>query len=137
MASVPEGWVPQHETTFGTHVGPFYFASTGGAAECGFIADERHGNRRGVVHGGMLATAFDVALGVAGREASGAHQHATIQLNVQFVGGMKIDEFAVIRCEVTRITRSLVFMRGVMRVGDRVIATADGIWKTLQSRLEP
>ena len=134
MTKVPEGWETRHVARFHDHVGPFYFRTDGSTAECGFLADERHANRRGFVHGGMVATAFDVALGTAGRDHSGQRHHATVQLSVQYLSAMKLDEFAIIRCEIVGATRSLAFMRGVMTVGDRVIATAEGIWKTLQSR---
>jgi len=70
-AGVPEGWVVRPSKAFGTHVGPFYIPLGGGTAQCGFVADARHGNKRGVVHGGMLATAFDTALGNAAWEAGG------------------------------------------------------------------
>ena len=54
----------------------------------------------------------------------GAAQHA-IHRSDEF------GEFAEIEVEIVRATRSLVFLRGVMRVGDRVVATADGVWKIL------
>jgi len=133
---VPEGWVQQPAKAFGTLVGPFYRPPGGDTAKCGFVADERHGNKRGVVHGGMLATAFDVALGNASWNAASQQPCATAQLNVQFVGAMQLGEFASIQMEVVRVTRSLVFLRGVMTVGDRVVATADGIWKILKWRGE-
>lgn len=134
---VPEGWVRQPTKAFGTHVGPFWRPAEPGSLICGFVAQDKHGNKRGVVHGGMLATAFDVALGNACWDANGQQPTATVQLNVHFVGAVKLGEFAVIEPEIIRRTRSLVFVRGVMRVDDRVVATADGVWKILAWRGEP
>lgn len=122
---------------FSTHVGPFYTPPGGGRSGCGFLADERHGNRRGVVHGGMLASAFDVALGDACWEAASQQPCATVQLNVHYIGAVRLGEFALVRAEVLKVTRSLVFLRGVMTAGDRTVATADGVWKILQWRGEP
>ena len=133
---VPDGWVKVRTQAFGTHVGPFW-RPEGDVLTCGFAADARHGNKRGVVHGGMLATAFDVALGNASWDAAGQRPSATVQLAVQYVGALQLGEFAVIQAEIIRATRSLVFVRGVMRVGDRVVATADGVWKILAWRGEP
>ncbi len=135
-AGVPEGWVLLPTKAFGTHVGPFYRPAHGEALQCGFVADERHGNKRGVVHGGMLATAFDVALGNASWEAAEQRPCATVQLNVHFIGALHLGEFASIRPEIVKTTRSLVFLRGVMSVGDRMVATADGVWKILAWRGE-
>ena len=135
--AAPEGWVLYPTKAFGSHVGPFYMPPGGGTAQCGFVADGRHGNKRGVVHGGMLATAFDVALGNAAWEAGGGRPCATVQLNVQFLGAVQLGEFAVVEAEVVRTTRSLVFLRGVMRVGAKGVAMADGVWKILDWRGPP
>jgi acyl-coenzyme A thioesterase PaaI-like protein len=133
----PEGWEVQKTQAFGAYVGPIYRPIEGDGLTFGFYADERHGNKRGVTHGGMLATAFDIALGNACWEAAKQHPVATVQLTIQYVGALQLGEFATIRVEVVRATRSLVFVRGVMTVGDRIIATADGVWKILAWRGEP
>jgi acyl-coenzyme A thioesterase PaaI-like protein len=137
MKTVPEGWLTKHVNAFDTLVGPFYFPPSRSGMECGFLADERHANLRGVVHGGVLATAFDVALGTAGRTVSAPHHHATIELGVHFISAMVLGEFAIVRSEMIRATRDFVFLRGVMTVDKRVIATGEGIWKTLRPRVTP
>ena len=136
-AKVPDGWEVLKTQAFGTHVGPFYRPIEGDGSTFGFWADERHGNKRGVVHGGMIATAFDVALGNASWAAAKQHPSATVQLTVQYVGALQLGEFGIIRADVVRATRSLVFIRGTMSVEDRIIATADGVWKILAWRGEP
>lgn len=134
---VPEGWVMRPTKAFGTLVGPFHGPPDGGTAACGFLADERHGNKRGVVHGGMIATAFDVALGNASWDAAGQRPCATVQLNVQFVGAVQLGEFALMAVELVKTTRTLVFLRGTMTVDGRMVATADGVWKILEWRGGP
>ena len=57
-----------------------------------------------------------------------------MQLDVHFVDAVKIGEFVEARCQVVRRTRSLVFMNGELVVGDRIVATAKGVWKTLGKR---
>jgi uncharacterized protein (TIGR00369 family) len=134
---VPEGWEIRPAKAFATLVGPMYWPPGGGVHECGFVADHRHGNKRGVVHGGMIATAFDIALGNLGWSTAGQHPCATVQLNVHYIGAVKLGDFAIARTEVVKATRSLVFMRGMMTVDERVVATADGVWKILEWRGEP
>ena len=131
MDAVPEGWVAWDGTSLNSHVGGFYCRQGGGGNEYGFLADERHANTRGVVHGGVFGVVFDTALGLASREASGRLPSATVQLSMNFVDALRIHEFAMIQCEVVRATRSLIFMRGAMTAQERVIATADGVWKIL------
>ena len=135
--SVPDGWTRITSKAFATHVGPFYRPAAGDFSLTGFMADDRHGNKRGVVHGGMLATAFDVALGNASWEAAAQKPCATVQLGIQYIGAVQLGEFAIIHAEIVKATRSIVFLRGTMRVGDRVVATADGVWKILAWRGAP
>jgi len=133
-AGVPAGWVVVPTKAFGTHVGPFYRPEGGGTGLVGFLADERHGNKRGVVHGGMIATAFDVALGNASWAAAGQRPSATIQLNVHYLGAVKMGDFAEMAVTIVKTTRTLVFIRGVMTVGGEAVASADGVWKILAWR---
>ncbi len=133
---VPPGWVVRPGKAFNTHVGPFYQREDGDARRSGFVTDERHGNKRDVTHGGMIATAFDVAMGNASWDAAKEQRCATIQLNITYLGALTLHEFAEIEVEVTRATRSLVFVRAVMTAGGRPIATADGVWKILAWREE-
>ncbi len=132
----PEGWERVQSKAFGTHVGPFFRPREGGLA-CGFRTDGRHGNKRGVTHGGMVATAFDVAMGNACWDACGQKPCATVQLTVQYVGALPLEVFAVVRPEVMRVTRSLVFVRATLEAGEHLVATADGVWKILAWRGAP
>ena len=133
---MPADWVRMPTHAFGSLVGPFY-QPPDNPLLCGFVTDERHGNKRGVTHGGMLATAFDVALGNACWAAANQQPSATVQLAIQYVGGVKLGEFATVTAEIVRTTRSLIFARGVMSVGDRLVATGEGIWKILVWRGAP
>jgi acyl-coenzyme A thioesterase PaaI-like protein len=63
-----------------------------------------------------------------------AGPQATVQLDVQFVEAVQIGEFVEANCRVVRRTRALVFMRAELVVGERIVATANGVWKTLGAR---
>ncbi len=96
-----------------------------------FLAEHKHHNRRGVVQGGMLMTFADRSMGMTCWYANERQPQATVQLDVHFVDAVKVGEFVEAKCQVVRRTRSLVFMSGDLMVGDRVVATAKGVWKTL------
>lgn len=133
---VPPGWKIRPGKNFNTFVGPYYERDDGDSMHSGFVTDERHGNKRGVTHGGMIATSFDVALGNAAWTAADGQRCATVQLTIQYVGALQLHEFAEVAVEIVRATRSLVFLRGVMVANGRTIATADGVWKILKWREE-
>ena len=43
----------------------------------------------------------------------------------------QIGEFIEAKCKVVRRTRSLVFMSAELVAGERIVATANGVWKAL------
>lgn len=131
---VPPGWKVRPGKNFNTFVGPYYEWEGGDSMRAGFVTDDRHGNKRGVTHGGMIATSFDVALGNAAWSAAEGQRCATVQLTIQYVGALHLHEFAEVTVELVRATRSLVFLRGVMVANGRMVATADGVWKILKWR---
>jgi uncharacterized protein (TIGR00369 family) len=127
------GWeIISSNTAFGDLVGPIWRRKDGDQLRFGFIVAPKHLNRAGNLHGGMLMTLADNAMAITAREASGAKRHATIELNIQFVGAVRLGEFVEAHPEVARATRSLVFMQAKMFVGARLVVTTNGIWKNLE-----
>jgi acyl-coenzyme A thioesterase PaaI-like protein len=85
----------------------------------------------------MIAAFADRSLALACQKANNYLPQATIALNVRMINAVHVGEFVEMNCEVVRQTRSVVFMRGTLRVGSRVVATADGIWKLLSAKQAP
>jgi uncharacterized protein (TIGR00369 family) len=127
------GWeeIVNH-TAFGELVGPIWRNDEGGKLRFGFTVAPKHLNRAGNLHGGMLMTLADQAMAMAARQATGNRRHAAIELNIQFVDGVKLGEFVIACPDVVRATRSVVFMEAKMFVGDRLVVTTNGIWKILE-----
>ena len=129
---VQEGWVPRDdEPGFMVLIGPLWQQGEGESLTFGFLAEDRHLNRRGVVHGGMLMAFADQALGLTAREVTGGLPQATIQLDTHFIAPAIAGEFITVKAEVVRRTRSILFMRGTLEVGDRAVASLQGLWKVL------
>jgi uncharacterized protein (TIGR00369 family) len=128
---VADGWQPLEAVGYTEFVGQVYFRSDGESMRYGFIAEERHKNRRSVIHGGVLAAFADRALALAGRRVNNNMPQATIELSVRFVDAAHIGEFIETAPEVVRKTRSVIFVRGILTAGGRAVASADGIWKIL------
>jgi acyl-coenzyme A thioesterase PaaI-like protein len=122
------GWERHPDEGFIDYVGPLWMRGRGPTLVFGFLAQPKHENRRKVVQGGMLMTFADRALGVASYQASGK-RGVTASFDCQFLAPVAIGEFVELPCEVVRVTRSMVFGRGVLAVGDRPVASASGVWK--------
>lgn len=125
------GWERDKDEGFIGLIGPIWSRPNGDSVLYAFMAEPKHHNRRGVVQGGMLMTFADRSLGRTSWYANDRQPQATAQLDVHFIDAVRIGEFVEAKCRVVRRTRSLVFMAGELVVGDRVVATANGVWKTL------
>jgi len=124
-----DGWKLRALPGFIGLVGPLWTKREGDRWAYGFVAEDRHVNPAGLVHGGMLTTLADHALSAIAWEASARTACVTIALDVHFVAAARPGDFVVARGEVVRKTASLVFTRGHLAVGDREIAAATAILK--------
>ena len=93
-----------------------------------------HANPAGAVHGGILVTFADHVLGCYVEAAANGAPNVTIQLNTHFLAAVEPGAFLELRGEVTRVTGSMVFVRGIISVGERDVVAADGIWRVFRPR---
>ncbi len=121
-----EGWERVEGHKFGELVGPIWRR---GDALFGFLAAEKHRNHVGRVHGGMLMSFADQAMGMTGRRANNDRPHATIGFNIQFIDAVEPGDFVEAHCAIVRRTRSVMFIETKLKVGTRTVAAANGIWK--------
>ncbi|MBR0668519.1 PaaI family thioesterase [Roseomonas hellenica] len=128
---IAAGWQELPERGFPVHVGTFYVKQAEAGWRYGFVAEPRHANVGGVVHGGMLMTFMDDMLGVTVWQAVERQPVSTIQLNSGFVSPARPGDFVECVPELQRVTRSVVFIRGELFVGGRLVMSADGVWKVL------
>ena len=131
-ASPPPGFTETHLIDpFELHVGPVFEQGEKGARRFAFIIDERHVNMRGVIHGGMLMTFADAALGQAAWDACDHANCVTLNMQTQFLAPAKSGDLVEVAPVLTRRTRSLIFLRGDFTVGGEAIFTASSVWKIL------
>jgi len=122
------------EGGFDALVGPLWRRPSPGGWTCAFRAEPRHANKRGVLHGGMLMTFADHAMGMNVWHAVGGSPCATVALNAEFVGAARPGDWIECDSAITRVTNALVFVRGRLFVGERTVLTATGIWKRLGAK---
>ena len=100
-----------------------------GVWEYGMLTQPDHVNPAGAVHGGVLMTFADHVLGLYVWAVSKGAPNVTIQLNTHFLAAVAPGDFVVLRGQVTRGAKSLVFVRALLSVGERDVVAADGIWR--------
>ena len=90
-----------------------------------------HMNASGTTHGGYIMSVLDSGMGTS------AHQFikgiaVTISLNINFIGGSKPGDIILGYAKMKKQTSSLIFMYGELKCDDRLLATAEGIWKVIK-----
>ncbi len=113
-------------------VGPFYMKEQeDGTFKSAFVAEKKHTNAMGVVHGGLLMSFADFSLfSIARNKVDG--DCVTVGFNSEFVSSGKIGDLVESSGEVIRATRSLLFVRGTVYSGDNTLMSFSGILKRLK-----
>jgi acyl-coenzyme A thioesterase PaaI-like protein len=132
-ALLAEGWAPIRAVRYSAGLGPIFSRVVDGQPMVGLLARDYLANDNlGIVHGGAIMTFADMALGFGiGMANGGKGNFVTAQMQVQFVSAASVGEFVTCEPEVIRKTGSMGFVRGLIVAGDRVVASADAIFKLL------
>jgi uncharacterized protein (TIGR00369 family) len=120
---------------FGRAMGPWYEKTENGKGILGFRAGERHINRLGIIHGGMMMAFADVVLSEAQRRVTG-RPSVTMRMAVDFVSPARLGDWIEGVGEVTRSTRNLVFVRARIWRGKHTLMTASGVFNFIRPRGE-
>lgn len=86
----------------------------------------------GIVHGGAMMTFADMALGCAIGQANNFKTNfVTVQLSCNLVAAGRVGQLITCNPEIVRQTSSLIFVRGVIEAEGKPLASAEGIFKSL------
>jgi uncharacterized protein (TIGR00369 family) len=126
------GWKTRPLEGLFDSVGPLWARKEEDVWAYGIVADKRHTNSKGVVHGGMLAALADHALSAIAWQAVDRRPCVTIQLGMQFIAAVQPGRLVEARGRVVRRTSSLVFMEGSLSVDGAEVATASAVLKIVK-----
>lgn len=132
-----DGWKLIEADGFTGHVGPFWMLDNDGEKTLGLLIEQRHANiHMGTLHGGVVMTFADIALG-SGVAAVLREQRlncATLSLQTQFVSVARMGDFITCTPEIVRQSRQIIFVRGLIKAGEKTIASVEGLWKVLEGK---
>lgn len=132
MSVAPDGYVATTlSDPFEIHVGPIFERGAPGSKTFGLKVDARHVNMNGIVHGGMLMTYADAALGQAAWDATNRGNVVTLNMQSQFLSPARLGDWIEVAPLLIRRTRSLLFFRGDFTVADRPVYSVASVWKLL------
>ena len=131
------GWKTWRHDAFETTAGPFYMREEAdGAVRCGFLAEARHMNGGGFMHGGCTMTFADFSL-FALSETVRQGPGVTVSLNGEFTGSARPGDRIECTGAVTKAGGSLVFVRGLVvnaSQGDEPMLSFSGVIKRIRRR---
>ena len=134
---IPAGFEPHfRKSPFTDPWEPLYSRKTDKAVIMGLRLAKPHTNARGLIHGGLIASLADNAMGYSCAQAMGwAASLVTISLAVDFVGSAEIGQWLAVESEVIRTGSTICFAQSLIKADDAVIARANGTFRVVPKKL--
>lgn len=130
----PAGFAPIFRTSpFLETIGPLYSAGSGATLVIGLRVQEKHTNARGTLHGGVLASIADVALGYGlAMSTQPPTSMVTANLSVDFAGSAQIGDWIETSLDIQKIGSRMAFANVYFTLRGERIARASGVFLVLQ-----
>ncbi|MDE1933730.1 PaaI family thioesterase [Bradyrhizobium sp.] len=133
-ANIPEGFEPHfRKSPFTDPWEPLYSRRTEKAVIMGLRLAKPHTNARGLIHGGLIASLADNAMGYSCAQATGwVTSFVTISLSIDFTGGAGIGQWLSVESDVIRTGGTICFAQSLIKADDIVIARANGTFRVVR-----
>jgi acyl-coenzyme A thioesterase 13 len=121
MTQIPEGFRKiESMIPFNELVGPLYERRDAKGLTIGFQVEEKHKNSRGIVHGGMICTLADFAMGYTASSTSDPPRKlVTTTLSMDFAGNARPGDWVEARVDLYRPGKRVAFVDCfIWRMGD-------------------
>jgi uncharacterized protein (TIGR00369 family) len=116
---------------------PLYSKRTDNAVIIGLRLAKPHTNARGLIHGGLIATLADNAMGYScAHRLGGAFSLVTIGLAVDFVGTAQIGQWLAVETDVIKTGTTICFAQSFIKADDVIIARANATFRVVPKKKE-
>ncbi len=129
-APLPEGFKPLFRSSPVIEmIGPVYSRGEGAGLALGLRAERKHCNSRGTVHGGILATLADIALGYSLAFSTQPPTAAiTANLSLDFAGAAKEGDWLEAKVDFQKLGSRLAFGNCYISVGEQRVVRASAVF---------
>lgn len=133
---LPEDFWPLARTSpFADLIGPIHQKAGADGLILGVRAESKHCNVRGHVHGGMLATLADIAMGYSTAFSTQPPTAlVTVNLSIDYAGKAALGDWIEVHTDIHKVGRSLAFANCHLLVGSTRIARASAVFSIPESR---
>jgi uncharacterized protein (TIGR00369 family) len=133
---IPEGFEPHFRNSpFTDPWEPLYSKRTEKAVIIGLRLAKPHTNGRGLIHGGLIISLADNAMGYSCAQATNwTTSFVTISLAVDYVGSAQIGQWLAVESDVLKTGRTICFAQSLIKADDIVIARANGTFRVVPKK---
>lgn len=135
MSDIPEGFEPHFRKSPLTDPWePLYSRKTADAVFIGLRLAKPHTNSRGLIHGGLIATLADNAMGLScgAKLGGGRPRLVTVGLAVDFIGTAEIGQWLAVESDVIKTGGTLCFAQCRITANGTIIARANGTFRVIR-----
>jgi uncharacterized protein (TIGR00369 family) len=94
-----------------------------------------HTNARGLIHGGLIASLADNAMGYSCAQAlDWAVSLVTIGLSVDYIGSAQVGQWLAVEPDVIKTGSTICFAQGFVTADDAVIARANATFRVVPKK---
>jgi uncharacterized protein (TIGR00369 family) len=131
--NIPEGFQPHfRKSPFTDPWEPLYSKRMDKAVIMGLRLARPHTNARGLIHGGLIASLADNAMGYScAHQMNNASSLVTVGLAVDFIGSAKVGQWLAVESDVIRTGSTICFAQSLIKADDVVIARANGTFRVV------
>lgn len=133
MNTAPEGFEPiSRASPFTDLMGPIYQRTDKSGLVIGLVAEEKHCNARGIVHGGVIGTLADIAMGYsAAFSTEPPTPLVTTSQTVDYVGKAEKGDLIEVHTDVQKVGRTSAFANCYFHVGPKRIVRASAVFSVM------
>jgi uncharacterized protein (TIGR00369 family) len=133
-AEIPEGFKPLRSGGgFIAANGPLFVRrDEKSGVTVGFRVEPRHCNPMGMCHGGWLATFADMLMPISAHAQSELVRRRflpTVSMQLDYIAPAQVGDWVEGEGQVLKVTRTMVFMQGLVRVRGEVLLRCSGVFK--------
>jgi uncharacterized protein (TIGR00369 family) len=136
MTNIPEGFEPHfRKSPFTEPWEPLYSKRTDRSVIIGLRLAKPHTNGRGLIHGGLIASLADNAMGYSCAQSTDwTTSFVTISLAVDYVGSAQIGQWLAVESDVIKTGSTICFVQSLIKADDAVIARASGTFRVVPKK---
>ena len=136
MTEIPEGFEPHfRRSPFTDPWEPLYSKRTDKTVIMGLRLAKPHTNARGLIHGGLIASLADNAMGYSCAQVTRwTTSFVTISLAVDYVGSAQIGQWLAVESDVIKTGSTICFAQSFIKADDIVIARANATFRVVPKK---